>query len=105
MWSSTGTKLGTVTFTGETATGWQEALFATPISINAGTTYVASYLARNGHYAGDSGYFTAPVNSGTLHAPSGSNGVYRYTTNTAGAFPNSTWQSSNYWVDVVFKAN
>jgi hypothetical protein len=105
LWSSTGTKLGTVTLSNETASGWQEALFATPISINANTTYVASYLAPNGRYAGDSGYFSAPVNSGTLHAPASGNGVYRYTTNTAGAFPSSTWQSSNYWVDVIFKAN
>ena len=105
LWSGTGTKLGTVTFSNETASGWQEALFATPISINANTTYVASYLAPNGRYAGDSGYFSAPVNSGTLHAPASGNGVYRYTTNTAGAFPSSTWQSSNYWVDVIFKAN
>jgi chitodextrinase len=105
LWSGTGTKLGTVTFSNETASGWQEALFATPISINANTTYVASYLAPNGRYAGDNGYFSAPVNSGTLHAPASGNGVYRYTTNTAGAFPSSTWQSSNYWVDVIFKAN
>ena len=32
---------------------------------------------------------------------SGGNGVYRYTS-TPSTFPNQTWQSENYWVDVVF---
>ena len=45
LWTSTGTRLATVTFTGETATGWQQANFATPVAVTAGTTYVASYLA------------------------------------------------------------
>ena len=31
----------------------------------------------------------------------GGNGVYRYTS-TAGAFPNSSYNAENYWVDVVF---
>jgi hypothetical protein len=30
----------------------------------------------------------------------GANGVFRYT--TTGAFPNQTYNASNYWVDVVF---
>jgi hypothetical protein len=44
------------------------------------------------------------VDSPPLHALSnaagGNNGVYKYTANSA--FPTSTFQSSNYWVDVVF---
>ncbi|MBL1266144.1 DUF4082 domain-containing protein, partial [Methylomicrobium sp. RS1] len=32
----------------------------------------------------------------------GGNGVYRY---GSGGFPNSTYQSSNYWVDVLFATN
>ncbi|MGZ4977041.1 MAG: DUF4082 domain-containing protein [Methylobacter sp.] len=31
---------------------------------------------------------------------SGGNGVYVY--GTGSAFPNQTWNASNYWVDVVF---
>src|SRR5205814_2043437 len=38
LWSSTGTKLATATFSGETAAGWQEVRFATPA---AGATGVA----------------------------------------------------------------
>ncbi|MEV6493045.1 N,N-dimethylformamidase beta subunit family domain-containing protein [Actinoplanes sp. NPDC051633] len=105
LWSNTGTLLGTANFSGETATGWQTATFTTPVTIAANTTYVASYYAPVGRYAGDNGFFaTTGVDNGPLHAlrngTDGLNGVYRY--GTGGGFPNSSWQSSNYWVDVVF---
>jgi hypothetical protein len=53
-----------------------------------------------------SNYFaTTGVDNPPLHAlqdgVDGGNGVYRY--GTAGSFPNQTYQSENYWVDVVFK--
>ena len=35
LWTSTGTLLATATFTGETATGWQQVIFATPVAIAA----------------------------------------------------------------------
>jgi hypothetical protein len=40
------------------------------------------------------------VVSGDLTAPASGNGVYAY--GAAGSFPNSTFSSSNYWVDVVY---
>ncbi|WP_433380440.1 DUF4082 domain-containing protein [Actinoplanes sp. CA-142083] len=105
LWSATGTNLGTVTFTGESASGWQTATFASPIAVSANTTYVASYYAPNGRYSGDEGAFaSAGVDNAPLHAlrdgVDGPNGVYRY--GTGGGFPTSSWQSANYWVDVVF---
>ena len=33
LWSSTGTRLAQVTFTGETASGWQTAYFTTPVPV------------------------------------------------------------------------
>ena len=51
LWTSSGQLLATATFTNETASGWQEVTFASPVSITAGTTYVASYFAPNGHFA------------------------------------------------------
>lgn len=101
LWTSTGTLLASATFTSETATGWQQVNFATPVPVTANTVYVASYLAPNGRYAADSGFFasSAVVNT-PLTAPSGSNGVYAYASSTA--FPTSSFQSTNYWVDVVF---
>ena len=59
LWTANGTLLGQVTFTNESATGWQQANFSSPIAVTAGTTYVASYLAPNGGYADDSNYFAS----------------------------------------------
>ncbi|MFF5075981.1 DUF4082 domain-containing protein [Actinoplanes sp. NPDC000266] len=108
LWSATGTNLGTVTFTGESASGWQTATFAAPVAISANTTYVASYYAPNGRYASDDGAFaTAGVGNSPLRAlrdgEDGANGVYRY--GTGGGFPTNTYQSANYWVDVVFETS
>jgi hypothetical protein len=105
LWSSTGGNLGTVTFTNETASGWQEADFTTPVAIQANTVYVASYFAPHGHYSGNLSYFlTAGVDTPPLHAladgVSGGDGVYGY--GAAPAFPANTYKSLNYWVDVVF---
>ncbi len=105
LWTLGGTLLAEVTFTNETATGWQEAAFADPVAVSAGTIYVVSYYAPNGGYAGDNGFFAGSgVSNGPLRAlqngENGGNGVYVY--GAGGGFPNQTWQSSNYWVDVVF---
>jgi len=106
LWTSTGTLLGQVTFTNESASGWQEADFSSPIPVTAGTTYVASYFAPNGGYSVNSAYFaSAGVTNGPLTAPqssavSGGNGVYTYGSSLA--FPNNTYNATNYWVDVVF---
>ena len=44
LWTTSGTLLATGTFSGETASGWQQLNFTTPVDITAGTTYVASLL-------------------------------------------------------------
>lgn len=102
LWTSTGTRLGAVTFTGESASGWQQATFATPIPVSANTTYVASYFAPVGRYSVNESYFGAPTVRGPLTALQngtvGANGIYRY---GASGFPTSSYRSSNYWVDVV----
>jgi hypothetical protein len=104
LWTSSGTKLASVTFAGESASGWQQATFATPVAVTAGTTYVASYYAPNGRYSVNEQYFTSATTNGSLTAlldgTDGPNGLYRY--GTGGGFPSSTYLSSNYWVDVVF---
>jgi hypothetical protein len=104
LWTAAGANLATVPFTGETASGWQHMNFANPVPITANTTYVASYYCPMGHYAGDGGYFATAYNNAPLHAlqdgAQGGNGVYLY--GVASAFPNQTYQSSNYWVDIVF---
>jgi len=105
LWSSTGTLLGSVTFTNETASGWQQANLASAVAITANTTYVASYHTNAGGYAGDAAFFaTAGVNNPPLQAlangEDGGNGVYQY---GPGGFPSLSYNSANYWVDVVFR--
>ncbi|NML19029.1 DUF4082 domain-containing protein, partial [Azohydromonas caseinilytica] len=107
LWTSDGTLLATAEFINETATGWQQANFTTPVPITANTVYVASYRAPNGRYAGDSGYFVnSGVDTGPIHllkdGESGGNGVYAYGGTTV-QFPNSSYRGSNYWVDIVFQ--
>jgi Domain of unknown function (DUF4082) len=106
LWTASGTLLGTVTFTGESASGWQEADFSSPIAVSAGRTYVASYFAPNGGYSYDPAYFaSAGVTNGPLTAPqssavSGGNGVYSYASSPS--FPDATYNANNYWVDTVY---
>jgi Domain of unknown function (DUF4082)/Bacterial Ig-like domain/Bacterial Ig domain len=105
LWNSSGTLLASVTFTNESSSGWQQATFSSPVAVVAGATYIASYFAPIGHYSFDSGYFaTSGVDNPPLHflgdGVDGPNGVYAYSPSSA--FPTSTFNSSNYWVDVVF---
>jgi len=46
LWSSTGALLASTTFTGETASGWQQQLLSTPLAVQANTTYVVSVISR-----------------------------------------------------------
>jgi Domain of unknown function (DUF4082) len=104
LWTVSGTLLGTATSSGETASGWQQVNFTTPVAVTANTTYVASYHMNNGGYAGDLNGFAADVNSGVLHglssSSSGGDGLYAYSFGSA--FPTSTYNASNYWVDISF---
>ena len=99
LWSSTGTLLASGTFTGETASGWQELDFSSPVAITAGTTYVASYFTSTGYPAATPAGLASAVTNGPLTALAGG-GVYAYgSTNT---FPTNTYNNNNYWVDVVY---
>ncbi|MEU5696788.1 DUF4082 domain-containing protein, partial [Actinosynnema sp. NPDC020468] len=106
LWSSSGLLLATGTFTGETASGWQTLTFGSPVVVQANTTYVVSYYAPAGHYAVTPGYFQGQSASyGAIRALSngtdGANGLYRY--GAGGGFPNASYNSANYWVDVVYR--
>ena len=100
LWTADGTLIASATFTDETASGWQQVNFATPVEIVAGTTYVASYHT-SGHYSADLNYFNDPLIDGQLSAP-GRAGVYAYGDGTL--FPDQSFSAANYWVDVVFNA-
>lgn len=105
LWSyPAGTQLAEVEFTGESASGWQEATFPTPVAVTAGTTYVVSVFSSAGNYAFDGAYFANALARPPLRAladgEDGPNGVYHY--GSAG-YPTSNFNASNYWVDVVYE--
>jgi hypothetical protein len=100
LWSSTGAKLASVTFSNETASGWQQANFSAPVNITANTSYVVAYTAPNGGHAHDQYYPWSNLNSGPLQVEGSAPGVFTYGSGVL--FPTSTWNSSNYWVDVIF---
>jgi hypothetical protein len=105
LWTAAGALLASETFTGESASDWQEVTLSNPVQITAGSTYIASYHSSTG-YAQDTNVFGgAGVDSPPLHALqdglAGPNGVYTYCA-TPGCFPTSGYVSSNYYADVVF---
>jgi hypothetical protein len=91
---STGALLASVTFTGETASGWQTQSLGTPLSIAAGHLYRVSYNFNTALSKTPSG-LSSSIANGTLTALAGC-----YTT-PAGTFP-STMSVGNYFADVVF---
>ena len=105
LWTANGTLLASVTFANETASGWQQASFSTPVPIIAGTTYIVSYYTTVGHYAADPGYFAeSEAVNGPLHGlqndAAGGNGVFTYGPNPT--FPANDFGAINYWVDIIF---
>jgi hypothetical protein len=104
LYSAGGRLLGSATLASDSCSVpcWEVANFASPISIAANTTYVATYYSRMGQGAGDPAELKNGVMNGPLTAPAssaaGGNGVY----NSKNSFPTSSHQASNYYVDVMF---
>src|SRR5207253_2485981 len=96
LWTTSGTLLATATFTNETASGWQQVNFSSPVAITAGTTYVASYHT-NGDYSDDPNLFATALTNGPLTAPANA-GVFAY--GSSSLYPNNS-VSNSYGVDVV----
>ncbi len=113
--SPTITLLGQVNFTNETASGWQDAKFSSPIPVNANVNYMIAYFvpASDGYFEIDNNYFTSPVTNGHLTSPQnsatfGANGQFE--TGNSPTFPDldpfvvsgGTFSAVNQWVDVDF---
>ncbi|MFT7838624.1 DUF4082 domain-containing protein [Saccharothrix sp. BKS2] len=104
LWSAAGDQLATGTFVNETASGWQTLVFAQPVQVFAGTTYVVSYFAPKGRYSYDLEYFlqqrrTLEPLTGLKNGENGPNGLFRF---GSSGFPTQSHWGSNYWVDVVW---
>ncbi|MET4002977.1 hypothetical protein ABIB48_001695 [Arthrobacter sp. UYCu511] len=101
LWSPQGRILATATLpsTSETASGWQTVTLPEPIKIAAGQKYLASYIAPNGRYSADEQGLREAKSKGPLTILAGG-GVYAY--GKGGTYPSSSYNNSNYYVDVVF---
>jgi hypothetical protein len=103
LWSSTGTQLAQVTFSGETASGWQQALFSSPVAVSPGSSYVVSYFDPVGHYSDTAGGLATGAATPPLYATANStsaNGLFAY--GSAPTFPTNSYNATNYWVDPIF---
>ena len=99
IWSSTGAQLASVTFTNETASGWQQAFLSTPLSIAASTVYVVSVNTNVDYVATNDALASAIVNGPVSSVADGANGVYA----AAGSFPTQSYRNTNYFRDIVFR--
>ena len=99
VWTAAGQLLATVTFTNETASGWQQQMLPSPVAMLANTDYVVSVTTpANQNFVVTFGGLAVPVVNGHLRSAAGDNGVL----GPAGTFPTRTFNNSNYFRDLVF---
>ena len=103
LYTGAGTLLASQVYQTETDSGWQTLFLATPVPINANTTYIAAYFSSLGNYVSTANGLKTAVTNDVLTAladsTDGLNGVYKYT-NTP-SLPDSSNVHNNYWVDVI----
>lgn len=103
LWSAAGTPLASVEFTDESATGWQEASFTSPVPVVAGESYVVSYTAPNGGYTSTSWAFQSRGrDAGPLTVAGGFGAAPAGVYGAAGTVPAQSWDNAAYYVDPVF---
>jgi hypothetical protein len=107
LWNAYGVNAVRQKMTAPGLVGWIRVPLTTPAKVSAGSHYVVSVHFSAGRYGGRTGVFTSARVRGNLTAPSsvqaGGNGRYRYGATTG--FPAQTFNSSAYYVDVVFVAD
>ena len=114
VWSMTGQRLATATFSGESATGWQTATLSPALAVTANTMYVVSYFAPAGHYTQDTGFSITirPRLPRETEAPTVPRCISRAASRAprmastatvqSSAFPDQIYDAEYYWVDAVF---
>jgi hypothetical protein len=104
FWTEDGTLVATASASEGISSdlNWYNINFSSPVSVSANTTYVVGYYTSTGQYNATEDGFSSSVSNGGITIPA-SGGVYTYGTGLQ--FPTSTYNDTNYWVDVVFDAN
>lgn len=101
IWAATGgSPLASVTFSSETASGWQEQALSTPVNIQADTIYVVS-VNCNSHFPITYDALASSVVTGDLSSVADNNGVF----GSPNSLPTNSYRNSNYFRDLVFVAS
>lgn len=104
LYATDGTLLASNAFINETDSGWQSVLFDTAVTLAANTTYVAAYHSSLGNYSVTPLGLRSPITNLPLSAladgSDGINGLFKFTKTPV--LPDSSYLSSNYWVDIIF---
>lgn len=99
LYAEDGTLLASADLANGSGTGWQLATFDKPLALKAGS-YTLSYYSAEGGYAWEGQTDFSDLRSGPVSAAI-TNGRFRYSAN-GGTKPVSTWNSTNYFVDLAF---
>ena len=104
LWASSGgSLLATVTFTNETASGWQEMALPAPVHIDADTTYIASIFSSPvGNFSITPSGLASAVDNPPLRALAVRRRWAKWRLCLWWWIPYKLETTANYWVDVVF---
>jgi hypothetical protein len=100
LWSAAGVLLASARFGSGGPSGWQTVMLSAPVPVQAGEQYIVAYHAAADRYAVTENFEGASASSELEVAP-GSSGVFTY--GDRSAFPRTTWNHSQYGVDVMFQ--
>ncbi|WP_417374462.1 DUF4082 domain-containing protein [Glutamicibacter protophormiae] len=100
LYTTAGKALATVRFANESPSGWQVASLPKSVALEAGKSYVVSYRAPAGGAYVVTPNYTFISKSAAFSISDNDAGVFRSTTSET--FSRRTWQSNQYWVDIVY---
>jgi Domain of unknown function (DUF4082)/Chitobiase/beta-hexosaminidase C-terminal domain len=93
------TPLASVTFSGETSSGWQQQALSVPLPIQPNTTYLVSVASNTAYGATHTELASAITNGPISSVADGANGVY----GPVGSLPTKSYENTDYYCDVVFQ--
>ncbi|MCK9281278.1 MAG: DUF4082 domain-containing protein [Melioribacteraceae bacterium] len=96
IWDNSGTLIASVSFTNETASGWQSMNLPSSLLIQPNTVYTVS-VNSNVIYPITQNELASQLSNSFLHTVVGNNGVFN---ENPGSFPNQSYNNSNYYVDI-----
>jgi hypothetical protein len=101
LWSDTGTLLASKSGTVSSAAGWYEIAFDSPVSIAANTPYRVGRSKATGNYRAAANFYASEFSNPplTAYAVGG-----KFFSGGGLNFPDSDFNNSNYWTDVLFTA-